>query len=226
MSYLIVAAHPDDEVLGAGGAIHHLTQMDEEVNVCIMVGEAKARSARPEDEELKEDMYNAMEILGVKNRIIGDFPNIEMNTVPHLKLVQFIEKAIRDTKARKVITHFPTDLNNDHLHTSLACQAAVRQFQRRTDVAPLEELWYMEVPSSTEWALNDGMDKFSPNLFVEIGKEGLEKKLEALHSYQGVMRSYPHPRSEEAIRGLAAYRGAQSGCKYAEAFMCAFRRMV
>lgn len=226
MSYLIVAAHPDDEVLGAGATMYKLVQQGEDVNVCVLVGEAKARSARPKDSELRDDMLSSMRMLGVKEHITGDFPNIELNTVPHIRLVQFIEEAIRKTGATRVITHFPTDLNNDHLHTSLACQEAVRQFQRRNDVAALQELWYMEVQSATDWGLNDGMNRFVPNLFVEIGEDGIKKKLEALRAYRGVMRDYPHPRSNEAITGLAAYRGAQAGCHYAEAFMCAFRRLV
>ena len=83
----------------------------------------------------------------------------------------------------------------------------------------------MEVLSSTEWSVNSSMNKFNPNLFVEVGKDGVEKKIEALKAYRGVMRPYPHPRSEEALEGLAAYRGAQAGCCYAEAFECVLRRM-
>ena len=224
MSYLIVVAHPDDEVLGAGGFMYKLAQKGEEINVCIMSGKAQARTLRPTDNELQEDTDNCMRLLGVNKIIMGDFPNIKMNTVPHLELVQFIEKAIVDTQADVVITHHPSDLNNDHVQTSIACQAAVRLFQRRSDVRPLRELLYMEVPSATEWGLNTSIPPFTPNMFVEIGMDGLEKKLEALSMYRGVMREYPHPRSEEYIRGLASVRGGQSGTCYAEAFECVFRR--
>ena len=226
MSYLIVVAHPDDEVLGAGGTIYRLTQKGEEVNVCILCAQANARAFRPEDNQLHEDMMHCMELLGVNRVISGAFPNIQMNTVPHLNLVQFIEKAMVETGADTVITHHPADLNNDHVQTSLACQAAVRLFQRRTDVTPLRELLYMEVPSSTEWALNSSLSDFRANTYVEIGKEGVDRKLEALACYRGVMRPYPHPRSAEAIQGLAASRGAVSGCFYAEAFESAMRRVI
>ena len=84
----------------------------------------------------------------------------------------------------------------------------------------------MEIPSSTEWALSPADCPFRPNTFVRIGKEGLDKKLSALHEYSGVMRQYPHPRSTEAITGLAAYRGAQAGIDYAEAFECACRSVI
>jgi LmbE family N-acetylglucosaminyl deacetylase len=226
MNYLLVVAHPDDEVLGAGATVNKLVKEGHRVDVCIMSSGAAARAMRPSDDELNDDFNGCIDSLGVTKAYMGDFPNIQLNTVPHLKLVQFIEKAIESSMAEVVITHHPSDTNNDHLHTSLATQAAVRLFQRRSDVKPLRELWYMEVLSSTEWSLNSAMNKFEPNLFVEIGKAGVEKKLEALSRYRGVMRPYPHPRSNEAIEGLAAYRGAQGGCCYAEAFECAFRRIV
>jgi len=224
MSYLVVVAHPDDEVLGAGATMYKLSREAKEVNVCIMSVEVTARNNRPDTDELNNDVDGCMRILGVSRVITGEFPNIELNTVSHLKLVQFIEKAIRETDAEVVITHHPADLNNDHLHTSLACQAAVRLFQRRADVTPLKELLFMEVPSSTEWGLNSAMEKFAPNTFVEVGEDGIDKKIEALEQYRGVMRDFPHPRSNEALKGLAAYRGGQAGMVYAEAFESVFRR--
>ncbi len=224
MNYLFVVAHPDDEVLGAGGTIKKLTIQGHKVDVCILSAEAQARAFRPKDNELSDDLHTALRILGVEKCYEGTFPNIQLNTVPHLQLVQFIEKAIMESSAEIVVTHHPSDTNNDHLHTSLACQAAIRLFQRKTEVRPLKEFWYMEVLSSTEWSVNSAMNKFIPNLFVEIGKEGVKDKIRALKAYRGVMRPYPHPRSEEALEGVAAYRGAQAGCNYAEAFECVLRR--
>jgi len=224
MTYLVVVAHPDDEVLGAGATMFKLAQEGKSVNVCILSGDANARNYRPSTNELHEDVNSSMNIIGVDKVIMGDFPNIEINTVPHLKLVQFIENTIIETKADVIFTHHPADLNNDHLHTSLACQAAVRLFQRRNDVAPLKELLFMEVPSSTEWGLNKSMNQFSPNTFIEVGELSVDMKIEALAQYRGVMRDYPHPRSNEALKGLAAYRGGQAGMVYAEAFESVIRR--
>lgn len=225
MSYLIVVAHPDDEVLGAGATMYKLSQSNQEVNVCILSGKAGARSNRPEDIDLVNDMNACFKILGVSKSFSADFPNIKLNTVPHLELVQFIEKTIEDTGADVIITHHPADLNNDHLHTSLACQEAVRLFQRKPDTVPLKELLFMEVPSATEWSLDAAMNGFRPDTFFETGKDGVEKKIEALSKYRGVMRPYPHPRSVESIMGLATYRGGQSGCRYAEAFQTAVRNI-
>lgn len=224
MSYLIVVAHPDDEVLGAGATIYRLTRSGQEVNVCILSGKAQARALRPDDEELMDDTNRCMKCLGVNQVILGDFPNIKLNVVPHLDLVQFIEKAIIATQATTVFTHHPADVNNDHVQTSLACQAAIRLFQRRNDVLPMEALMYMEVPSATEWGLNSSVNKFNPNTFYQVGREAIDKKIEALSCYREVMRPFPHPRSEEALIGLAAYRGSQSGSDYAEAFELVFRR--
>ena len=224
MKYLLVVAHPDDVVLGAGASMWKWTHEGDEVDVAIMCTEAKARAFRPSDKELEGDIDAAVFFLGAKKKYEEAFPNIEMNTVPHLKLVQFIESAIRESEPDIIITHHPADTNNDHLQTSMACQEAIRLFQRQPSVKPVKEFWYMEVPSCSEWAINDAMNLFRPNCYVEVGKEGVEAKCKALAMYRGVMRPYPHPRSNEYISGLAAIRGSQWGCSYAEAFQVVLRR--
>ena len=221
MNYLVVVAHPDDEVLGAGATIHKLIKKRHKVAVTIMSGHAAARANI--SATLTEDEANAMKILGVEKVYHADFPNIKMNTVPHLELVQFIESCITDWQAEAIITHHPSDVNIDHQETSRAAIAACRLFQRTDGVPKLRLFAYMEVPSSTEWSLNVAENRFQPNLFVEVGKEGVEIKIESLKAYTGVMRPYPHPRSVEAMTGLAASRGAQAGCDYAEAFETVFR---
>ena len=222
MNYLFVVAHPDDETLGAGATIHKLVTEGNKVAVAIMVSQAAAR--RDLSSTLADDEKKAMDILGVHKVYHADFPNIKMNTVPHLELVQFIESCIEDWEAESIFTHHPSDTNNDHAVTSFACQAASRLFQRRPGLPRLKQFIYMEVPSSTEWSFDTSSNRFTPNMFVEIGKEGAETKVKALAAYTGVMRPYPHPRSEEAIMGMAAYRGVQAGCNYAEAFESAFYR--
>lgn len=225
MKYLLVVAHPDDETLGAGASMWKWSHNDDIVDVCIMCTEAKARAFRPEDNELDDDKNASNKFLGVNKIYEGTFPNIEMNTVPHLKLVQFIESAIRESEPDIIITHHPADTNNDHLQTSLACQEAIRLFQRQPSVKPISEFWYMEVGSASDWNLNSAFNAFRPNVYVEVGKEGVDAKVKALSMYRGVMRPYPHPRSNEAMEGLAAWRGSQTGCMYAEAFECAMRRI-
>lgn len=222
MNVLFVVAHPDDEALGAGATIRKLVSEGHKVAVCTMVKDALARNNL--SSTLKSDQERAFEILGVCKSYNGNFPNIQMNTVPHLEMVQFIESAIEDFEAESIYTHHPSDTNNDHIMTSYAAQAASRLFQRRPGLKRLKQFLYMEVPSSTEWSFDSSANRFTPNMFVEIGREGVDVKLEALKAYTGVMRPYPHPRSEEAIVGLAAYRGVQAGCFYAEAFDVVFFR--
>lgn len=222
MNVLFVVAHPDDEVLGAGATIHKLVKEGHKVAVATLVNSAGARANL--SDTLSADQEKAFSIMGVQKAYGADFPNIQMNTVPHLKLVQFIESCIEDWKADSIYTHHPSDTNNDHVMTSYAAQAASRLFQRREGVPALKQFIYMEVPSSTEWSFDSSANRFAPNMFVEIGKEGVEVKLKALDAYTGVMRPYPHPRSVEAIEGLAAYRGAQAGCNYAEAFELVYSR--
>lgn len=220
MNYLFVVAHPDDESDAAGGTIHKLISEGNHVAIAIMSSKAAARANL--SDTLTSDEDEAMNILGVKTVYHADFPNIKMNTIPHLELVQFIESCIDCFHAEAIITHHPTDTNNDHVITSYAVQAACRYFQRKTVSYRLKLLMYMETPSATEWSLDSSTHRFTPNRFIEIGKEGLNVKLKAMKAYKGVMRPYPHPRSIEAFEGLAAYRGCQSGLNYAEAFEVVF----
>jgi len=220
MNYLFVVAHPDDESDAAGGTIHKLIKEGNNIAVAIMVSQAAAR--RNLSNTLSSDEEEAMKILGVQKVYHADFPNIKMNTVPHLDLVQFIESCIDDFQAEAIVTHHPTDTNNDHATTSYAAQAACRLFQRKETPYRLELFMYMETPSATEWSLDSSSKRFTPNYYVEIGEEGMKVKEEALAAYKGVTRPYPHPRSIEAYEGLAAFRGCQAGLKYAEAFQVVF----
>ncbi len=222
MNYLIVVAHPDDEVLGAGATICKLVQEGHQVAVATMANHAAARANI--SDTLAADQASAMKLMGVQKVYSADFPNIQMNTVPHLRLVQFVERCIEDFGADAIITHHPADTNNDHVMTSVAVQAASRLFQRKAGIPILKLLMYMEVPSSTEWSFDCSSNRFTPNYFIEVGQEGLDLKLRALEMYKGVMRPYPHPRSIEAIRALATYRGVQAHCMFAEAFECVYQR--
>lgn len=223
---LVVVAHPDDDILGFGGTAHHLSKRGHQVRAAILCGDVAARKHRPTDDDLAADMRRATELVGMQEPILGGFPNIRMNTVDHLDLVQFVEAAIVETRATRIFTLHPADLNDDHRQVSQAAQAAARLSQRRDDVPALKSLHFMEVLSSTDWSFRgSGVDGFTPDTFFEIGEEGVSRKLEALECYRDVMRDYLHPRSPEAIRGLAAVRGGQSGLRHAEAFQTAHLKL-
>ena len=218
--YLTVTAHPDDEALGFGASSYVLSQKGHKIFNCILSGKVDARRGRPSDDDLKEHTRNAQEFMGAEAPIIGSFPNIKLNTVAHLDLVQYIETVIEKIQPDVILTHHPYDLNNDHYHTSKACQAAARLFQRKP-CKPLTGLFFMEIPSSTDWAFPVDGQNFRPDTFIEVGELGVAQKLKALYAYEGVMRSYPHPRSDEAIKALATSRGSQVGRHYCEAFQTA-----
>lgn len=223
---LLVVAHPDDEVLGAGGLAANATASGIGVRACVLSGDVEARHGRPALERLRADIEAAGAVLGLGPPILGQFPNLALNTVPHLKLVQFIEQAIVETGATTVVTHHPGDLNDDHLQVARAALAASRLSQRRSGVPSLERLLYMEVLSSTEWAAGAGGPRFEPTLYVPLSEKRVEQKIRALNCYEGVVRPAPHPRSPGAVRALATLRGAQAGALYAESFQVVFLRFT
>lgn len=220
---LIIVAHPDDEILGFGATGAKLVSQGEIVQPVILCGNVDVRNERPTDAELYEDMVDANKIVGFELPILGDFPNIKMNTIDHLSIVQFIEQQILEFKPTRIFTHHPSDLNDDHKQIANACMAASRYYQRRADIPSLQSLSFMEIQSATDWSFESCGDIFKPNHYVEVTEE-LNLKIRALNCYRNVMRDFPHPRSVEAIKGLAAYRGGQSGQKYAEAFQTIFQQ--
>lgn len=220
MRYLFIFAHPDDEV-DSGGTISQLSSSGHDVAVAIMVGKAAAR--RNLSETIGADERTSMGIIGVTKIYHADFPNIKINTVPHLDLVRYIESCISDWRAEAIVTHHTADVNIDHAVTGSAASAACRLFQRTTGKPRLKLFLYCESAGSTEWALDSSKNRFLPNYFIRIGRDGLETKLKAHNAYAGVPRPFPHPYSHTAYESLAAYRGAQAGLDYAEAFQCVFR---
>lgn len=223
MNYLFVVAHPDDEVLGAGGLIYNLVKAGKRVRVCYMCSDAKARNTTSNIVSIRDQAINSMKVLGVSkvDLVFGEFDNIKMNVVPHLDIVKFIESVIIDYKPNVVVTHFPDDLNSDHKITSECCDEAIRYFQRNNSDFSIDKYMYMEVLSSTDWVTRK---QFAPNIFYEINEDGLEKKIEALKNYDSAIRDFPHPRSEINIKALATTRGCQSGLFLAESFMIAFEK--
>jgi LmbE family N-acetylglucosaminyl deacetylase len=225
-SVLIVVAHPDDEVLGCGGTAAQYAASGVPVQACVLCGLAEVRRNRPGTRELRAHMDSAAEILGMRPPIVGDFPNLALNTVPHRELTAFIESAIESSKATMIFTHHPADLNDDHLHVSRACQAAARIGHRREGFAPLCGLYFMEVLSSTDWAFRSAAPPFVPDTFVPLDDAAMQRKIDALEVYTGVTREFPHSRSHQAIRALSSMRGAQAHVKAAEGFQTAFSRLL
>ena len=219
---LVVVAHPDDETLGAGATIHRLARAGVPVTTAILVGDASERHRHPGQGDLRDDTLAAAAVLGSNPPIFGGFPNIATNTVPHLDMVRFVEQAIEATGARTVITTHPGDINVDHRMVSEAAQAAARRNQRRPENGCAIDVAFMEVLSSTEWAFPGAGPVFSPNRWVEVGPDDVQAKLDALACYRDVMRPFPHPRSDEALRAALACAGSAAGVHAAERFQSVF----
>ena len=223
MLNLIVVAHPDDEILGYGGTGYLEQKNGIVIQPLILCSEVSERNLRPTDQDLFNDMNNANKLLGFNKPVLGRFPNLKLNTVPHIELVKFIEKNIIEFAPENIFTHHPNDLNNDHQQISHACMAASRLSQRNMNIPYIKGLYFMEILSSTEWSYDQGHLGFNPHIYKNI-TESINIKLQALSEYRNVIRNNPHPRSKEVIKSLSNYRGAQIGYKYAEAFQVCFQR--
>jgi N-acetylglucosamine malate deacetylase 1 len=213
---LIIAAHPDDEVLGCGGTIaKHLNDGDS-INVAFLSDGVKSRNNTNsiDVEKRKLDSISAGKILGsLEPPIFLNFPDNRMDSVDLLDIVQAIENIIISVDPVVIYTHHSGDLNIDHQLTHKALLTAARPLPDSN----IKEIYTFEVQSSTEWSPSAA---FYPNYFVDISAT-LDKKLSAMKKYDSEIQDFPHPRSLESINALAKYRGSCVGLKAAEAFKVA-----
>ncbi|MDA7841199.1 PIG-L family deacetylase [Gammaproteobacteria bacterium] len=220
-SILVVVAHPDDEILGAGATIHKLSSLGIKVNCLILSSKAEARSTKDSAETLLKKIKSSGDLVGVSDYTLGFFKNIALNTYPHLEVVQFIEDGISKYQPTTIITHHKSDINNDHVITSKACMVAARMYQRQSSENQVHSLLTMEIPSSTNWAYQSS-EPYQANYYCHVSKENLEKKINALKAYGDVLRPEPHARSINAINSLAVTRGSECGNNLAESFQSVY----
>jgi len=210
---LVVAAHPDDEVLGCSGTIaRHVSDGDKVYMVFMSDGVTSRTGQESKEIELrKQAAKDAGNILGIVDspRFLG-FPDNRMDTLALLDIVQTLEQVMNEIDPEVVYTHHLGDLNIDHKITHQAVMTACRPQPE----CSVREIYSFEVLSSTEWSTNN---PFAPNYFVDISGT-LELKISAIKAYGSELRTFPHARSIEAIRALANYRGVSVGIKAAEAF--------
>lgn len=212
---LVVAAHPDDELLGAAGTIAKHVAAGDTVHALILGEGALARDvAHASDiEKLQKMARSAGACVGFSEMHFGSFPDNAFDTVAFLDIVKMVEKELSQYKPHIVYTHYEHDLNVDH---RLTFQAVVTAARPVADFCP-EAIYSFETLSSTEWQ-SKGQKQFSPTRYVVI-ETTLEKKIAALREYVSEMRTYPHSRSEEGVRILAQYRGLECNARAAEAFV-------
>jgi len=219
MNILIVAAHPDDEVLGCGGTISRLINEGHDIYVVILgEGVGSRYPGRPEAVEsqigkLRISCRRAVDCLGVKDLLMFNLPDNRFDTVPLLDVVKPIEKLVRQIKPTVIYTHTGGDLNIDHVITHRSVITATRPM---TD-CPVKDIYAFEVASSTEWAFQQFQPVFKPTVFMDISRS-IDHKIQAMACYEGESQPFPHPRSSEAIRSSARRWGTVVGLKYAEAF--------
>jgi len=218
-SILILAAHPDDEVLGCGGTIAKLADEGAAVNVAFLADGVFSRVSGQEAKTLqlssrRSAAQKACDILGVRSISFGDFPDNQMDTIPLLEITQAVEGLIAKFRPETIFTHHVGDVNIDHLRLHQAVVTACRPQLGHS----VSALLCFEVPSSTEWQLPGSAPAFLPNWFVDISTT-LDRKLKALEVYEAELRAWPHPRSRQGIEHLAHWRGATVGVEAAEAFM-------
>ena len=220
MSVLVVAAHPDDEVLGCGGAIAKHAQRGEDVAVCFLSDGVTSRESNtghaPELHRRRVAALEAAGILGVSEVRFGDLPDNRMDSLDLLTTARAVQAHIREFAPAIVYTHFAGDLNVDHRLTHEAVMTACRPQPTSGVVTVLQ----FETTSSTEWRAPSASFAFQPDWFVDIDST-LNTKLEALDAYAEELRLWPHARSREALEHLARWRGATIGRGAAEAFVLA-----
>ena len=214
---LIIAAHPDDEILGCGGTIARLNKEGYKITTLIL-GEGissrdDVRDVKKREKdilELKEVAKRANTMLGIREVFFHDFPDNRFDTVPFLDIVKVIEKIKNKIKPDIIFTHYEKDLNIDHQITYRAVITATRPLKGES----VKEIYSFEVPSSTEWSCPLS---FSPNVFYDIS-ETIDIKLKAIEEYKTELREYPHPRSLEGVKLIAKNWGMKVGLEYVEAF--------
>lgn len=220
MNILVVAPHPDDEVLGCGGTIARYTNEGDTVYVCIVTrGKPPVYQHSMEVLETKpHDLVNEIEaahkVLSVTKTLYLQFPAVMLETVPRYELNNSVAKVISETQPDVVfIPHFG-DMQKDHTITSEAIMVAVRPKQEHV----IRYVYSYEALSETEWNIPHAANSFIPNTYIEI-TDFMSKKIEAMKCYQSQLSDFPNPRSIEAMKALSKYRGSTMGAKAAEAFM-------
>ena len=220
MTILVVAAHPDDEVLGCGGTMAGYAAAGHEVHIAIVAEgitsrHAERAEAAPEDlQALQTDSRAAAKTLGARSVSFGGLPDNRLDSEPLLRVVKLVEEWIEAFKPDAVYTHHPGDLNVDHGIVFRAVLTATRPGAASVTVP---DLYVFPVPSSTEWAFQRIEPVFRPNVFVEIAA-GLDAKIAAMQCYRSERRESPHPRSPEMLRAAAGHWGAAAGMSAAEPF--------
>lgn len=219
---MIVAAHPDDELLGLGASMHKLIKDEGIKTHVVILGEGITSRSDVRDVEVWKDilekhhqnMYSAASIIGYHSVKSYNFSDNRFDSHALLDIVKVIENEKEIFQPEIIFTHHGGDLNIDHQITFQAVMTATRPMQGEC----VKTVITFETPSATEWQASSDPRHFSPNMFIEVSEDDLQAKINAMSSYQFEVREFPHPRSSKALQILAQYRGYMVGRQLAEAF--------
>lgn len=217
---LVIAAHPDDEVLGMGGTIAKYAEHGAEIALLIVTdGSTSQYVGNPDLEKIIKEKKNetkaCADILGIKHIFYGGLPDMKLDITPHVEVNRVIENVIDEFQPTIVFTHFVGDVNKDHQcvyeSTLVACRPVSEQC--------VKKIFLYSVPSSTEWNVQTASTVFLPNWFEDINGRCAEKKYQGLECYTTELREYPHPRSVEYLKTADIAEGNRVGLLAAESFI-------
>ena len=214
MKILVIAPHPDDEVLGVGGTIAKRANEGNNVYVCVVTRGCEPLFKEELVMQTREECRRADAFLGVKETIFLDFPAVMLETVPRYELNGAISELIQRIMPDEVYIPHRGDMQLDHKMVVDACMVALRPKYKHI----VKRIYTYETLSETGWDIPSISNDFVPNVYENITGT-FDTKLKAMNIFQSQLADFPAARSLEAIEALAKYRGATVNVNAAEAFM-------
>ena len=219
---MVVAAHPDDELLGLGATMHKLIKEQGVPTRVVILGEGiTSRSDARDTERWKEvlerhhqNVETARQLISYHSVQAYNFSDNRFDSYALLDIVKVVEYEKEQFRPDFIFTHHGGDLNIDHQMTFQAVMTATRPMEDEQ----VKAVFTFETPSASEWQATCDPRHFMPNFYMEISEDDLKAKCDAMAAYEFESRVYPHPRSSEALKILAKYRGYTIGKQFAEAF--------
>jgi LmbE family N-acetylglucosaminyl deacetylase len=218
---LIIAAHPDDDILGCGGVMSKYSKQGTEIKVVFIaegttcrfnLSDRESANVKREIEYRNNCAKKALAIFNIKNIKFYNLPCGRLDTIPIIEIGKIIENEIKSYEPDTIFTHSNIDVNNDHLTVFQASLQATRP----NVLNFVQRVYLYEVLSSSEWRFEN---TFKPDIFISLDESNVNDKINALNMYNSEIKRFPFPRSSEGIKTLAKFRGMQAGCLFAESFV-------